>query len=81
MSKEVHVCALADDVRVALNTMKAQRVRRLPVLDGQERLAGIVSMNDLVMRAECRSGANVQGEQFLDTLKSIWAHSREAVPA
>jgi|SRR5688572_11290913 len=81
MSKEVHVCALGDDVRVALNTMREQRVRRLPVLDGQERLAGIVSMNDLVMRAECRTGANVQGEKFLETLKSICAHSREAVPA
>ena len=81
MSGEVHACALGDDVRVALNTMKEQRVRRLPVLDGQQRLAGIISMNDLVMRAECRKGANVPGEDFLETLKSICAHSREAVTA
>lgn len=81
MSGEVHACALGDDVRVALNTMKEQRVRRLPVLDGQERLAGIISMNDLVMRAACRAGADVSGEEFLATLKAICAHSREAVPA
>jgi CBS-domain-containing membrane protein len=61
--------------------MKEQRVRRLPVLDGQERLAGIISMNDLVMRAECRARANVSGDEFLETLKSICAHSREAMPA
>jgi CBS domain-containing protein len=81
MSGQVHACALGDDVRVALNTMKEQRVRRLPVLDGQERLAGIISMNDLVMRAECRARANVSGDEFLETLKSICAHSREAMPA
>lgn len=81
MSGEVHACAIGDDVRVALNTMKEQRVRRLPVLDGQERLAGIISVNDLVMRTECRKGANVPGEDFLETLQSICAHSREAVTA
>jgi len=81
MSGEVHACALGDDVHVALKTMKEQRVRRLPVLDGQERLAGIISMNDLVMRAECRARAAVSGEEFLETLKSICASSREAVPA
>lgn len=81
MSGEVHACALGDEVQVALNTMKEHRVRRLPVLDGQERLAGIISMNDLVMRADCRTRADVSGEEFLGTLKSICAHSREAVPA
>ena len=81
MSGDVYACGIGDDVRTALKTMKERRVRRLPVLDGQERLAGIISMNDLVMRAECRTGADVPGEQFLATLKSICTHSREAVPA
>jgi CBS domain-containing protein len=81
MSREVHACSLGDDVRVALQTMKERRVRRLPVLDEQQRLAGIISMNDVVMEAECRRGADVSGEEFLVTLKAICAHSRETVPA
>ena len=81
MSGDVHACGIGDDVRTALKTMKEQRVRRLPVLDGEARLAGIISMNDLVMRAQCRAGADVPGEEFLNTLKSICTHSREAVPA
>ena len=61
--------------------MKAQRVRRLAVVDEQDRLAGMISMNDLVIRASCRQRADVSGEDFLDTLKAISAHSRETIAA
>jgi CBS domain-containing protein len=81
MSRDVASCGVGDDVHVALNTMKAQRVRRLAVLNEQDRLAGIISMNDLVIRASCRQKAEVSGEDFLDTLKAICAHSRETVAA
>lgn len=81
MSRDVAVCRADDDVRAALNTMKEQRVRRLPVLNGEGRLAGILSMNDVVMRAGCRPGAEVSGEAFLETMKAICARSREEVPA
>jgi CBS domain-containing protein len=33
MSAQVYTCRPEDDVRTALNTMKEQRVRRLPVVD------------------------------------------------
>src|SRR5438477_7967895 len=54
MSKTVATCSDTDDARVALATMKDRRVRRLPVVDRQQRLVGVVSLNDLVARAECR---------------------------
>lgn len=79
ISGEVYSCAREDDVRTAMKTMKNQRVRRLPVLDRQERLVGIISLNDLVLRAECREGAEVSGAGFLDTMKSICARARTAV--
>lgn len=81
MSGDVYPCSQDDDVRAALKTLKERRVRRLPVLDQRERLVGIVSMNDLVARAECRKGADVPGEEFLETLKSICTHSAAAVAA
>ena len=79
--QDLHSCGPDDDVRTALATMKTHRVRRLPVLDRQQRLVGIISMNDLVMRAEGRRGADVPGEEFLETLQAICAHSTEAVRA
>jgi CBS domain-containing protein len=81
MSRPVHKCFSEDGVSTVLRTMKERRVRRLPVLDRQERLVGIVSMNDLVARADRHSGANVPGEEFLATLKSICGHAVAAVPA
>jgi CBS domain-containing protein len=45
----------------------------LPVVDQQDRLAGIISLNDIVAHAECRRGAEVPGEEFLDALKTICA--------
>jgi CBS-domain-containing membrane protein len=53
--------------------MTERRVRRLPVLDAESRLAGIVSMNDLAMCAECRPKAEVSDDAFLESLKAICA--------
>lgn len=80
MSREITTCMANDEVRDALATLKDQRVHRLPVVDDQDRLVGIISMNDLVARAECRRGAEIPGEEFLDTMKAICAH-RTAVGA
>ena len=79
MAGPVYTCFLEDDVRTVLNTMKERRVRRLPVLDQQQRLVGIISMNDLVARAEGRPDADVPGEELLATLKSICQHSATPV--
>ena len=81
ISGDVYACAPDDDVTTALQIMREQRVRRLPVIDRDERLAGIVSMNDLVTGAECRKGADVPGEAFLATLKAICEHARPTVSA
>jgi CBS domain-containing protein len=74
MSRDVTTCAADKEVRDALALLKDRRVRRLPVVDEQDRLVGIISMNDLVTRAECRRGAEVPGEEFLDAMKAICAH-------
>jgi CBS domain-containing protein len=76
MSREVAVCAELDDVQSALSALKKRRVRRLPVVDDEGRLVGIVSLNDLAGRAECRRGAELPGEEFLETMKVIGAHPK-----
>jgi CBS domain-containing protein len=81
MSRDVYAIRAEDEVRGALRIMREQRVRRLPVLDDQDRLVGIISLNDLVARADCRKGADVPGEEFLETMKAICAHSAAPVSA
>jgi CBS-domain-containing membrane protein len=81
MSRDVSTCKAEDDVREALARLKDRRVHRLPVVDRQERLVGVISMNDFAMRAECRRGAEISGEEFLDAMKAICAHTAAAVVA
>jgi CBS domain-containing protein len=51
MSPHVRSCFADDEVAAALKQMEEARVRRLPVLDATGHLAGIVSMDDIVLRA------------------------------
>jgi CBS domain-containing protein len=65
----VHTCLAADQTSAALKTMQTYKVRRLPVVDGQGHLQGIVSLNDIVTHA----GA-ARASQIIDTLASICEH-------
>jgi CBS domain-containing protein len=70
-SGTVWACGPDDDVHVALDTMRARRVRRLPVVaDGS--LVGIISMNDVVLAAG--AGNALGNDEVVDTFKAICAH-------
>ena len=47
MTAEVACCSLATPLEEAKSAMKNRRVRHLPVLDGDERLLGVISIGDL----------------------------------
>lgn len=68
-SGTVHACFPDDSVAEALSTMKQFQVHRLPVIDAQGLLKGIVSMNDLVRAAGPRNG--VQAKTLVSTLAAI----------
>lgn len=51
ISHEVVACRLKDPIEEAESLMRSNRVRRLPVLDQQGRLAGILSLNDIAQAA------------------------------
>ena len=48
MTAEVHTCKAADSVQSLMATMTDRRIRHLPVVDDRSRLAGIVSIGDVV---------------------------------
>jgi CBS domain-containing protein len=47
MSTSVRVCSLGDDVESIMNLMTEQRIRHVPVVEGEE-LVGIISIGDVV---------------------------------
>ena len=80
---KVFACGPEDDIRVALKTMQRERVRRLPVVGDGGRLEGIVSMNDVVLRAEEKADGKAPELTYADvveTYKGICAHTLQAPP-
>ncbi len=65
MSKKVYACGPDEAIPAALQTMRNKKVRRLPVIDSDGKLVGILSMDDIVLHGE-GSG------QTIKTLKAIY---------
>jgi CBS domain-containing protein len=51
MSRELYHCAADDSISFAEDLMQARQVRRLPVLDAEQRLVGILSLADIVRQS------------------------------
>lgn len=51
MASEVCTCRENDDLRTVHAVMRDNLVRRLPVVDDEQRLVGLVSLNDLAVEA------------------------------
>jgi CBS domain-containing protein len=78
MTTKVHMCLPDDDARTALNLMKNHAIRRVPVVLAGGRLAGLISLDDLVLRADSHKGAAVSDRDVLDALRSICARTVSA---
>ncbi len=52
VSGNVFACRPDDDIHTALNIMRENKVRRLPVVTSEGNLQGMLSMNDIVLKAE-----------------------------
>ena len=70
MTKRVVTCQQTDDVSVALAAMTEHRVRRLPVVDAEGLLKGVLSIDDLIRHAGT-GRARVAPEALLDTLRAV----------
>lgn len=73
MRQAVETCRVDDDVTRALERMKEGRVRRLPVVDALGRLAGILSLNDIILATGSGSKA-IKPAAVLETFKAICSH-------
>jgi CBS domain-containing protein len=77
MNRRAITCAPTDDVRIAMTRMNEGQVRRLPVLDKQGRLSGILTLNDLALAAERtarRVDESVSYGDVMSVLRAVSAH-------
>lgn len=74
MSTHVHSCAPDDDLRAAMNLMWTHKIRRLPVVNSQRTVVGVLSINDLILGSHASGPRESTGpgwEDVLLTLKGI----------
>ena len=71
MTTTVVTCSPNDAVEKTMELMKENQIRRVPVVDEGRKLLGIVSLADVVSRAELKT------TQTHDTLKTVSAPTAE----
>lgn len=76
MSGHVHACLPDDAVTDALAAMKTFQVRRLPVIDANGRLQGVISLNDIALATK-----GVAATDVVSALAGICAHRQLDVAA
>lgn len=76
MAKNVFSCRAEDSLIEAEETMRSRQLRRLPVLDSNDGLVGVISLNDLAREAEReagRKGKEVSAQEVTATLAAVCA--------
>ncbi len=74
ISGAVYACKAEEDIRSALEIMQENKVRRLPVIAADGTLQGILSMNDVVLKADDpkeKKASELSYGDVVNTYKSI----------
>jgi CBS domain-containing protein len=78
-TQQAIVCKPEDEIHAAITTMRNERIRRLPVVNDEGGLEGIVSIDDIVLRAKKADGKKKPGVSYgdvVETLQAIYEHRR-----
>lgn len=81
MTGRVWTCKIDDDIHTALKLMRKEKVRRLPVINEEEKLEGILSLNDVVTHAkpaEAHEPVDLTYDDVVKTFKAICEHCHAA---
>lgn len=75
ISGDVYTCSPGDEVEAALAVMQLHQVRRLPVVDDDGSLQGILSLDDVVLHAsKTRTIPGIAYPIVIKVLKAVSAH-------
>jgi CBS domain-containing protein len=80
MSSKLHSCEPNDDIHIALQTMREGRVRRLPVIGKKGTLVGVISIDDILLRAEPTSLGKHPELSSDEVVKTYRAITQRQVP-
>ena len=85
MSKEVCLCRSDDDIASVERLMQEKQIHRVPVVDAQGRLAGIISLNDIAREAsresETKTPREVGDAEVTSTIASVCAPRHRIIEA
>jgi len=76
MSRDVCVCNPSDNIASATEQMRERKIRRLPVVDDDQQLIGILSVSDIAREADrLRTSKSkkrpIKDGEFIETLGAI----------
>lgn len=84
MAKKMAVVHPEDRLGTAEALMRTKKVRRLPVVDGQQRVLGLISVNDVARAAQQQRGSrspDVVCDEVVSTLGAICEPRRPEIAA
>ncbi len=69
---KLFTCTADDEIHCALKTMRAEKIRRLPVVGREGALEGILSIDDIALRAsDTVNRYDISAKDLADTYKAI----------
>ena len=74
MTGQVYAVNPDDDINQALQKMRDHKIRRLPVVNAEGELEGILSMNDVVLNANSVAGDSIKYKDLVKTYQAICQH-------
>ena len=78
MTGQVYSVNSEDEVNQALQAMQEHKIRRLPVVNSEGELEGIVSMNDVVLNAKPSRNGPIAYADVVKTYQAICEHPLQA---
>jgi CBS domain-containing protein len=80
MTGQVYAANPEDNIEQALQIMQEHQIRRLPVVNPEGELEGILSMNDVVLNAKASDGTEGDLIDYGDVVKTYQAICHHPVP-
>jgi CBS domain-containing protein len=84
MSGKTHSCTREHSLKAVLEIMRREQLRRLPVVDANGYLQGMITINDIVRAAQDGKGSKLVGVSNEDVILALMAigvpHRKTKVP-
>ena len=79
MTGQVYAVKPEDDINQALEEMREHKIRRVPVVNAEGELEGILSMNDVVLKAN-GAADSIKYKDVVKTYQAICRHPTTEAP-